>query len=90
VFPIVRPFTVYIPLYGTLYTMAMCSDSLDPLTVSAVEVEKRIAQRGVCDLKYYNGAVHHGLFALPNFVRELTATAERSRIVPKRRAASAK
>ena len=90
VFPIVRPFTVYIPLYGTLYAMAMCSNSLDPLTVSAVEVEKRIAQRGVGDLKYYNGAVHHGLFALPNFVRELTATAERSRIVPKRRAASAK
>jgi len=27
-------------------------------------------------------AIHHGLFALPNFVRELTAATERARIVP--------
>ena len=52
--------------------------------------DRRGVPGGVGDLKYYNGAVHHGLFALPNFVRELTATAERSRIVPERRAASAK
>ena len=90
VFPIVRPFSVYIPLYGTLYAMAVCSDTLDPLAVSAAEVEKRLAKRGVAELRYYNGAIHHGLFALPNFVRELTAATERSRIVPKRRAAGGK
>lgn len=90
VFPIVRPFAVYIPLYGTLYAMAVCSDSLDPLAVSAAEVEKRLAKRGVGGRQYYNGAVHHGLFALPNFVRELTAATERPRIVPKRRAAGVK
>jgi spermidine synthase len=90
VFPIVRPFSVYIPLYGTLYAMAVCSDTLDPLAVSATEVEKRLAKRGVRELRYYNGAIHHGLFALPNFVRELVAATERARIVPKRRAAGGK
>jgi len=70
--------------------MAVCSDSLDPLAVSAAEVEKRIAERGVKHLQYYNGAVHHGLFALPNFVRDLTAATARPRIVPKRRAAGGK
>jgi spermidine synthase len=90
VFPVVRPFTVYIPLYGTLYAMAVCSDTLDPLAVSAAEVEKRLAKRGVGDRRYYNGAIHHGLFALPNFVRELTAATERPRIVPKRRVAGGK
>ena len=54
------------------------------------EIDRRIEQRGVGDLRYYNGETHEGVFALPNFVRELTATAERSRIVPERRAASAK
>jgi len=90
VFPVVRPLAAYIPLYGTLYAMAVCSESLDPLAVPAAEVEKRLAKRGVKDLQYYNGAVHHGLFALPNFVRELTAATERPRIVPKRRAAGGK
>lgn len=90
VFPIVRPFAVYIPLYGTLYAMAVCSDTLDPLAVSAAEVEKRLAKRAVGELRYYNGAIHLGLFALPNFVRELTAATERPRIVPKRRIAGGK
>jgi spermidine synthase len=90
VFPVVRPFAVYIPLYGTLYAMAVCSDALDPLAVTTAEVEKRLAKRAVGELRYYNGAVHHGLFALPNFVRELTAATERPRIVPKRRVAGAK
>jgi len=35
-------------------------------------------------------AIHHGLFALPNFVRELTAATGRARIVPKRRVAAGK
>jgi len=90
VFPIVRPFTVYVPLYGTLYAMAVCSDALDPLTVTAAELDKRLAKRGVGERSYYNGAVHHALFALPNFVRELTAATERPRIVPRGRVAGSK
>ncbi len=90
VFPIVRPFSVYVPLYGTLYAMAVCSDTLDPLAVSAAEIDKRLAKRYVGERGYYNGAVHQGLFALPNFVRELTAATDRPRIVPKRRAVGSK
>ena len=30
VFRIVRPYTMYIPLYGSLWAMAVCSDKLDP------------------------------------------------------------
>ena len=56
----------------------------------AAEVEKRLAKRGVKDLQYYNGALHHGLFALPNFVRTLTAVTDRPRILPKRRVAGGK
>lgn len=71
VFSIVRPFGLYVPLYGTYWGMACASDALDPLSLEPAEVERRLASRGIRDLKYYNGDVHRALFALPNYYREL-------------------
>jgi spermidine synthase len=71
VFDIVRPCTVYIPLYGALWALAVCSKQLDPKAISADEIDVRIKARGLTQLQYYNGESHHGIFALPNFVREL-------------------
>ena len=73
VFPIVRPYLQYVPLYGTLWAMAMASDSNDPALLNAETVDQRIAQHGLCDLQLYNGAMHQALLAQPNFVRELLA-----------------
>ena len=53
--------------------MACCSATLDPRTLTADEVDRRIAQRGLGDLQYYNGDMHRAALALPNFVRELVA-----------------
>lgn len=83
VFPIVRPMMLFVPLYGSLWSMACCSDSLDPLKVSADNIDKRIAQRGLRDLQYYNGATHQAVFALPNFMRDLTRTTESPRLLRK-------
>lgn len=73
VFKVVRPYLVYVPLYGTWWGMAAASDETDPLAIGEQEVDQRIAQRGIGDLKYYNGATHRGVFALPNFVRDIIA-----------------
>ncbi|MDO5653214.1 MAG: polyamine aminopropyltransferase [Brachymonas sp.] len=73
VFGIVRPYLQYVPLYGTLWGMAMASDAADPMLLSADEVDARLAQHGINDLKLYNGATHHGLLALPPFVQHLLA-----------------
>ena len=70
-FPIVRPYLASIPLYGGLWMMACCSGTLDPATQSTTEIDRRIAERGIRDLQYYNGAIHCGALALPNFVRAL-------------------
>ncbi|WP_404301804.1 polyamine aminopropyltransferase [Alicycliphilus denitrificans] len=75
VFPIFRPYLQYVPLYGTLWCMAMASDSTDPALLSTEEVDARIAQRGIADLQLYNGATHHALLAQPNFVRAIFAQA---------------
>jgi spermidine synthase len=71
IFRIVRPYTMYIPLYGSLWAMAVCSDKLDPKAYTADEIDRRIEQRKMADLRYYNGETHEGVFALPNFVRDL-------------------
>jgi spermidine synthase len=76
VFDVVRPYVVFVPLYGALWSMACCSATLDPLAISADEVESRLAKRKVHELQYYNGQTHHAVFALPNFVRDLTVAAQ--------------
>jgi len=71
VFRIVRPYTMYIPLYGAQWAMAVCSDKLDAKALTADEVDRRIEARRLQDLKFYNGETHEGVFALPNFIRDL-------------------
>ena len=72
-FAIVTPYLVSVPLYGGLWMMACCSATLDPRRLSAPEVDRRVAQRGLGDLRYYNGEMHRAALALPNFVRALVA-----------------
>ena len=71
VFPHVTPYLTSIPLYGGLWMMACCSAGLDPRRMTTVEVDRRVAQRGLRDLHYYNGEMHRASLALPNFVRAL-------------------
>jgi len=72
-FSIVTPYLTSVPLYGGLWMMAMCSATLDPRKLSAPEIDRRIAQRGITDLQYYNGEMHRAALAMPNFVRALVA-----------------
>lgn len=71
VFAIVRPLGLYIPLYGAYWGLCCASDTLDPLSLDPATAERRLAERGIDDLRYYNGDTHQGLLALPNFYREL-------------------
>ena len=74
-FAVVVPYLVSVPLYGGLWMMACASATLNPAYVTPLEVDRRIAMRGVTNLRYYNGDVHRAALALPNFVRELVAAA---------------
>ena len=71
-FAIVTPYLTSIPLYGGLWMMACCSQTLDPRQLSAAEIDRRIVARRMRDLQYYNGDMHRAALALPNFVRALT------------------
>lgn len=71
VFAVVRPYFQYVPLYGTLWCMAMASDTTDPAALAPQEVDMRLRHRDIRDLQLYNGQTHQALLAQPNFVREL-------------------
>jgi spermidine synthase len=71
VFAIVRPYSLYVPLYGTQWGMAVASDTLDPLALPASVADERLTERRIEALQYYNGDVHRALFALPNYIRKL-------------------
>lgn len=70
-FSIVTPYLTSVPLYGGMWMMACCSATLDPRKLSAPEIDRRIAQRGIAGLQYYNGEMHRAALAMPNFVRAL-------------------
>jgi spermidine synthase len=71
VFKLVRPYAMPIPIYGAYWGMAVASDLLDPLDVSADEVERRLLARGITDLRYYTGATHQAVFVWPRFAQAL-------------------
>ena len=71
VFPLVTPYLTSVPLYGGMWMMACVSTTLDPRSVTADEIDRRIRARGLSKLQYYNGEMHRAALALPNFVREL-------------------
>jgi spermidine synthase len=73
VFRVVAPYFVHIPLYGSIWGFACASDSLDPRALEPALADRRLAERGVGDLQYYNGETHRAVFALPNYVRALVA-----------------
>ena len=74
-FAIVVPYLVSIPLYGGLWMMACASATLNPSYLTPLDADRRLSQRGIRDLQYYNGDVHRASMALPNFVRELVQIA---------------
>jgi spermidine synthase len=64
-FAVVVPYLTSIPLYGGLWMMACASSTLNPSYLTSLEADRRVAMRGICDLRYYNGDVHRASFALP-------------------------
>ncbi len=71
VFAHVTPWFVHVPIYGATWGFAAASDHLQPALVSAAEIDARLAARGVGDRQWYNGAMHHAMMALPEYVKRL-------------------
>lgn len=71
VFKIVRPFLIYVPLYGSLWSITLASNTLDPAALKTSVIAKRLQQRKIRDLKWYNPATHQRLFILPPYLEKM-------------------
>lgn len=71
VFGCVSPFGLHVPLYGAYWSFAVASADLRPTALPPVEVARRLQERQIGDLQFYNPDIHHALFALPNYFRSL-------------------
>ena len=72
VFRHVAPMSLFIPLYGSLWCLAVASDSIDPRSLSPDTLAQRTSDRRIGGLRYYYPGLHQALFTLPLFVQELT------------------
>jgi spermidine synthase len=67
----VNVYGLHVPLYGAYWAFAVASNGPEPAALHPREVQARLAERGIRDLRYYNPEVHRALFALPNFAIDL-------------------
>jgi spermidine synthase len=75
VFRHVAPMALFIPLYGSLWCLAVASDSIDPRTLAVDTIAQRIGERRIGELQYYHAALHPALFTLPTFVQQMVQPA---------------
>lgn len=66
VFAVVRPILVPMPRFAGYWVMVCASQMRDPKMLEPVEIENRLAERGIGDLRFYNAEMHHGMMAIPN------------------------
>ncbi len=68
-FPVVAPYQASIPSFGLPWGFGLASKMIDPRSLTAAEIDKRITQRIQGELLYYNGDIHVGQFLLPKHIR---------------------
>jgi len=77
IFKTVSPYQVYVPSFVDLWGFHTASDSLDPLKLSKAEIKRRIKERILGNLLYYDAISHFSLFALPKRLRKKIASSRR-------------
>lgn len=69
VFPTVAPYYIDVPSFGGPWGFSLASRTLDARQLTAEEVDRRLAERGLGDLRCYDGQTHQAMFSLPRHLR---------------------
>lgn len=70
VFPSVYPLYCYIPLYATLYSFTLCGgENLPTRPLMGRAVDKVLQERGITDLRFYDGETAMGMIGVPKHLR---------------------
>ncbi len=70
VFKKTSSYKVFVPAFHSIWSFVVASDKWDPKELSKEEVEKRISERIVGELRFYDGETHVEMFLLPKHIRK--------------------
>jgi spermidine synthase len=73
VFKYRRTFYLYIHMYAVLWSITVCSDTIDAAEISPAEIANRLKARGIGGLKAYTPTTHHSMLGEFPFVGDLLA-----------------
>ena len=77
VFPAVYPSEAFVPSFGTTWGFVIGSLGPDPTSLSAEEIDRRVARRLDSRLRFYDGITSRGIFSVPKYLREAVAAETR-------------
>jgi spermidine synthase len=77
IFPIVVQCVIYMPCFGGPWGFCIASLKYNPSLMTTEEVDKRIKERKLKGLKFYDGETHRSIFALPKYIREAMVAQKR-------------
>lgn len=78
VFSITRPYQAHIPSFGGSWGFVIASESLDPIILSAEEIDKRLADKCIEELSFYDRITHKHIFSIPKHVRHRISEEQRT------------
>ena len=73
VFPHAAAYNAHVPSFGESWGFVVAPRKRHPLDLTAEEVDRVLAERGVSGLRFYDGESHRRLFLLPKYLRQLLA-----------------
>jgi len=74
VFPLVRSYFAYVPSFDTTWGFIIASKKEDPKKFTKEEIDLKIKENILGNLRFYDGETHLALFNLPKDIRNLIET----------------
>lgn len=74
IFPIAEFYHEYIPSFSTLWAFTVGSLKYSPGEISSTAIDRRLRERKLENLLYYDSETHKRLFCLPKCIRKYLAT----------------
>lgn len=69
-FPAVRSYQANVPSYADSWAFGLAAKDPAALEITPDEVDRRLADRGVTGLRFFNGAMYQALLTMPPYLRE--------------------
>lgn len=70
IFDKVFSYQAYVPVYDFIWSFIFSSDKINPKEISEEEIDKRLKEKSIENLRFYDGETHKMMFSLPKHIRK--------------------